>query len=349
MQEAATQLDLDIEFHAVSCTAHGDLCKHSDIKSFPTIRLYKANQDEIIPIEYWKLHPFGVLRLLGIEVEGQGGIVDKHDNSKVIAKVKPVRSAETIARTKQDVYNDAFLSFDFALRTNIFLSTGSLEDSTRTAFDKWVDLLGYALPPTWKIQKTIRAIRDDFEEAVESEESLVKLTEDYRPEVTEWSKSCTKGEPHAGYTCGLWELFHIMTVGVYEYNLMVTTEWDVIHTAEAADILHDYIANFFTCEECRRNFLQSFDACDHDRCSRLGSSTKDEHEWKQLALWLWETHNGVNVRLMKEKAQREGRMVTEEDERRAMWPSRLQCSTCWREDGTWDDDTIFKFLRISYW
>eukprot|EP00541_Cyclophora_tenuis_P011777 CAMPEP_0116558242 /NCGR_PEP_ID=MMETSP0397-20121206/9705_1 /TAXON_ID=216820 /ORGANISM="Cyclophora tenuis, Strain ECT3854" /LENGTH=190 /DNA_ID=CAMNT_0004083825 /DNA_START=67 /DNA_END=639 /DNA_ORIENTATION=+ len=113
--------------------------------------------------------------------------------------------------------------------------------------------------------------------------------------------------------------------------------------------LHVMSVGVIFSDECRRNFLSEYDSCAQNRCTRLGSSKKDPEEWKQLALWLWEAHNSVNVRLMKEKAEREGRLTTSEDEAKARWPSRLECRKCWNDDGTWDDEVIFKYLRIQYW
>ena len=38
-------------------------------------------------------------------------------------------------------------------------------------------------------------------------------------EMAGWSwQTCTYGENDMGYTCGLWQLFHVESVGVVEYN-----------------------------------------------------------------------------------------------------------------------------------
>ena len=106
---------------------------------------------------------------------------------------------------------------------------------------------------------------------------------------------------------------------------------------------------------CQENFLKAYDSCSFDRCNRLKPHTDDDEndsyptDWEQLPLWLWETHNAVNVRLLHERADREGKTVTAQDEVDVRWPSRLECPGCWRDDGSWDEDVVYKYLRITYW
>jgi hypothetical protein len=69
----------------------------------------------------------------------------------------------------------------------------------------------------------------------------------------------------------------------------------------------------------------------------------------EFPIWLYEFHNGVNVRLMKERAEREGRIATPEDEIAAQWPSRKDCPMCWHRDGKYVLTNVFIFLRLTYW
>jgi hypothetical protein len=68
-----------------------------------------------------------------------------------------------------------------------------------------------------------------------------------------------------------------------------------------------------------------------------------------MILHSFRTHNSVNVRLKKEQAEREGKLVTAEDEMKAQWPSRTDCPICWEKDGAWDEDVMYKYLRMEYW
>jgi len=204
--------------------------------------------------------------------------------------------------------------------------------------------LDSALPFTWRIHKALDRITDDIDDVVQDEKRLVAIMDETGPSNKQWSAGCPRG-----YTCGLWQLFHIMAVGVVEWNQLATSEGGILPVNDVADTLHNYISEFFACDVCRKNFIKEYDRCDQERCTRLGSSTTDVQEWKQLPLWLWEHHNAVNVRLLHEKAEREKRSATKEDEIAVMWPSREDCPVCWHADGTWDDETIYKFLRMKYW
>lgn len=264
---------------------------------------------------------------------------------------KGVRTDKAVVRrSKADVFNDAHLSFHFALRNSIYMSTGPLSNKTRDAFKDWLGLLQQSMPPTWEIQNLILALLEDFPNIVQSEENLLNVVNRFPPPRNKWSEACTKGVKGMGYTCGLWELFHIMTIGVVEWNLMIYDgDHLIMPVDDVAVTLRNYIEHFFGCEVCRENFLHGFDTCARDRCSRLHHSATTQQEWVQLPLWLYEFHNGVNLRLMRERASKEGWTPTRDDEIKAEWPPRDECPKCWREDGGWNEDMVYKFLRVEYW
>lgn len=97
-----------------------------------------------------------------------------------------------------------------------------------------------------------------------------------------------------------------------------------------------------------------YDDCGRDHCTRLKSElnmgTKDGSD-KELAMWLWEVHNDVNARLMKEAAQRQNRNVTREEIMASMFPTRKMCPDCWLDENMtkWDNATVFKFLDEWFW
>ena len=346
-----------INFYAVSCVAHDPVCKNQGVHGYPSIHAYPAGVINGTKFSGWEVHPFRLLTAMGIELPEGFEIDLREDSAKEISKdVKSSSSKGYVprrVRDKKELYADAFLSFDFGLRQGVFMNTEVLSNSTKDALREWLVLLQDSLPPVWKIQGMIRAITKDFDEAVKSEKAFLEHINPHRPEHTDWSSACTHEDGLPGYTCGLWELFHIMTVGVVEWNALSDSEWNMIPTLHAADTLRNYIANFFGCEVCQQNFLTAYDACSFDRCTRLHSYSDDPDpdEWKQLSLWLWETHNAVNVRLLHERAQREGRTVpvTLQDEINVKWPSTQDCYACWRKDGTWDEHFVYLYLRISYW
>jgi hypothetical protein len=103
-----------------------------------------------------------------------------------------------------------------------------------------------------------------------------------------------------------------------------------------------------------------YDNCGHDHCHRLkseitmspadGSDSAFELA-SELALWLWEVHNSVNARLMKEAAQRQNREVTHEELLASKFPTKKMCPSCWLNANMteWDNRSVFQFLDAWFW
>jgi hypothetical protein len=144
----------------------------------------------------------------------------------------------------------------------------------------------------------------------------------------------------------------IESVGVVEWNLnnVAGKSKSFYTTIEAAESLRSFIEHFFGCEVCRINFMHEYDSCSFNRCERLSTKIGRFDDWKELPLWLFEFHNGVNVRLMKERAEEQFRVSTTLQESRAVeWPSRKYCPSCWYGDGRFDPDRVYMFLQLTYW
>ena len=122
-----------------------------------------------------------------------------------------------------------------------------------------------------------------------------------------------------------------------------------IGVEEAAVTIRDYIENFFGCEVCRMNFMKAFDSCAHNRCTRLNNNATSMSEWKEFPLWLVETHNSVNIRLLHEKGEQEDFTPTPQDDINKRWPARDSCLNCWLDDGGWVGDHVIEHLKINYW
>lgn len=125
---------------------------------------------------------------------------------------------------------------------------------------------------------------------------------------------------------------------------------------KVAVTVRNFVEYFFGCEVCRSNLLDMYDACGHDHCTRLsGDETmaplEGRFEFKELALWLFDVHNAVNVRLMRESAERDDRIVSNAEELAAKFPSRQLCPKCWLDDDMekYNRDAVFDFLQGWYW
>lgn len=373
-----------VQFYAVSCTANRNLCRAHQIDGYPRIFLFAENAavNATADVTYWKLHAFDVLDKLGVQVPQLRLDVSETNSeaalgiSQTEAKVPVTGAFNSIAafnrlrfrnpkgtivpdvhnqRTKQQVFDDAYRSFDFNLRNGIFLKEGPLTNATQMALRDWLDLVKQTTPVVWQTHTVINAILADFDQAVRSEENLIKIIDRFPPPSPKWSLACTKGVVGMGYTCGLWQLFHIISVGVVEYNLMIPAADDTVlveltlPTTHAAETLRNFVEHFFGCDVCRLNFLKAYDSCAFDRCNRLTANEMNGDQWILFPIWLFETHNAVNARLFREKADRENRLATPAEEVATQWPAKNVCPKCWLDSGGWDEESVYKYLRTEYW
>lgn len=354
----------NVEVHAISCVAHKQLCKNNKINGYPRVYVFPAGSSNTThALQYWKMHP---LQVVNIMAGGEPNNLEPHFD--IIKETKRQASglrkrwfannqstkAPTPIRTKQNVFDDAYKSLDFNIRTGIYMTNGPMNNDTRDAFHAWVDLLVDTLPPTWSLaQKPLRALQERKDNITQGEEALVKVWDEHAAKPAKrWSDACSHGEAGGGYTCGLWQIFHILTVGATEWNLMLFNpkdDYNQLDLAKAAVTLRNFVDHFFACDVCKVHFVTSFDNCDLDRCDRIKQNGKTRKDFLQFAIWLFETHNAVNKRLLREKADREHQQVHPEDEIRVQYPSREACPSCWNQDGSWDEENIYRYLRLEYW
>jgi hypothetical protein len=251
-------------------------------------------------------------------------------------------------RSKYEIFDDAHLRFDFAMKTAIYTTAGRRPTKERTALKNMLRILQKCFPPSGSLQPVLQALLQDFDtKAGKSEELLQEIVHDYPPPTKTWSPACL--QHGTGYTCGLWQLFHIVRVGMVEWNALAPNDDLRLAPLEVADTLRNYVEVFFQCDECRANFLNDYDGCGHDRCNRLVDrkvGTTDT-EWREFPLWLYETHNGVNTRLRKERIEADEHEPATEYQ--VMWPPKSKCPSCWLSDGRWDEDQVYRFLRLEYW
>ncbi len=135
-----------------------------------------------------------------------------------------------------------------------------------------------------------------------------------------WTLACNRGPTSRGFTCGLWELLHIISIGsgIIENQLYGFEHGYMISQHDVTDTIRNFIGHFFRCDVCRINFVTMYDNCGHDHCTRLsnespfvarshkrtstGTGTGGRSIWmtnkssqaddqNEVAIWLWEVHN----------------------------------------------------------
>ena len=352
------KLHATVETFALSCVPQRKICNDKEIHGFPTVMYYPPNSIIGTKLQPFNLHPEEIFQMAGVSTAAQEGGekavgVLQQFSSNQFKKENNTPKSYFISRNRSDVLHDAHLSFDFAMKTAIFTQNGPLPEKPKKALREFLFAMKKTVPSNSSLQPVVRSLLNNFEHITKSPVSLNEFMTGYPPpEPTNiWSQASL--QHGTGYTAGLWILFHIMSVGLVQWNHFTKDDELKITPAAMADILRNYIEHFFQCEECRLNFLADFDACMFDRCNRLVTTATGGsiQKYIQYPLWLYETHNAVNVRLRKERIEQN--IVTENfsTEREIVWPPFNSCPSCWAslDKDRWDEVNVYKFLQQSYW
>ena len=143
---------------------------------------------------------------------------------------------------------------------------------------------------------------------------------------------------YRGYTCGLWSVFHSLTVA----SAVSTDQVQVLTKEEAQRPLLavlGYVTHFFSCEHCSRHFQQM--AKDELLREKVVDRTSGIY-------WLWRAHNKVNVRLS-------GDITEDPAFPKRVYPAKPNCRACstpsaertWDGD-EWDLDSVLQYLTSVY-
>lgn len=136
-----------------------------------------------------------------------------------------------------------------------------------------------------------------------------------------------------GFTCGLWFLFHYLTVQSAESE-------DSNDPLEVLQAVHGYVKYFFGCSDCSSHF-QSMAV--HKKIWNVAN--KDD-----AILWLWMAHNAVNNRLR-------GDITEDPIFPKISFPTPDMCPTCRRESlasvnvndkSHWDKNEVLEFFKRIY-
>lgn len=130
-----------------------------------------------------------------------------------------------------------------------------------------------------------------------------------------------------GYPCGLWKLFHYMTVNA-AFDPKTTKDSNPRIILEA---MHGYIKHFFGCEDCSMHFQQMAEKRELFKVM----------SWEESVLWLWRAHNEVNKRLA-------GDATEDPVYPKVQFPTKERCPQCWKNADNPDEVEILNYLKQMY-
>jgi hypothetical protein len=283
--------------------------------------------------------------------------------------------------------HNAAVSLAFVLKSGIYVHReDGLDDNRALALKEFLELVDWASPQAWSIRTgMIQDLLHNLPEIVSSSRKLSEIVDrhvaidtgdslwggfqestapsndtlslaDFFRNNTRWTEACTHSQRTMGYTCGMWDLFHILSIGTSwpSHQLYGFLSGYLTSPTDVFEILKRFVSHFFACEVCRINFIANFDNCGQNHCERLATlmpALQEDDDGNELAKIMAEAHNAVNTRLMSEDAQRHNRIVTEKERLSAIFPTVNQCPDCWKDDEMveYDSDAMVSFLKGWYW
>ncbi|XP_021695723.1 sulfhydryl oxidase 1 [Aedes aegypti] len=188
----------------------------------------------------------------------------------------------------------------------------TIEGERLLALQRFLNVLVRYFPFNENGMKFLKEVRQyvlnaEKEVNVESYASQIKILEQNRAPVfssNRWIGCSSTKDGLRRYPCGLWTLFHYMTVQAAESEIST----DPLEILQA---MHGYIKYFFGCSDCSNHFQQMA-----ARNKIWNVTSKDD-----AVLWLWSSHNEVNKRLS-------GDTTEDSDHPKIQFPSDAMCPEC---------------------
>lgn len=376
---------LHISFHAVSCELYPKICRNYKISGYPTFLGYKYGHDE-----WGDLRKRGVdLKMSLKEISATlelnittnsthtttTSTANKEDTATNTANKKDITSNTTnkedtdlssilqhktqrlqLTLSMMNITHNAAQSFLYALDS---LYTTPLTPKRTDTIHQFLQLCDWTIPLTWDLRTLIDTLLENVD--VPNEEDLHSLIQRQhsnsihirRSHTIEWTWN-TPCDVTNGYTCGLWSLFHILTLGSSrssneQYGL---SKGYNISQSNSAYIIKEFIHNILQCDECRSHFVKMYDNCGHHHCTTLSNDYRNNTDERAFVIWLWEVHNGINVRLLKEEYDQQNIKMKTMDLflNEVLYPTREICPDCWHNSMmSYSKEAVYQFLMTEYW
>ncbi|XP_057697466.1 sulfhydryl oxidase 1 [Corythoichthys intestinalis] len=157
-------------------------------------------------------------------------------------------------------------------------------------------------------------------------ENSVQVPDAALPEGVRWV-SCQGSQPHLRrYPCGMWTLFHLLTIQAKKFGGS--------DPKEVLNAMTGYISNFFGCRPCAEHFE-----------NMAKESLTEAKTFTDSILWLWSRHNRVNNRIA-------GALSEDPKFPKIQWPPPDLCADCHtvKDNGEhkWNTQQVLLFLQKYY-
>jgi len=356
--KSAADAGCPVDVVAVNCDAFRSFCTRFGVESVPKIVGFAKGTDVLNTDagEVLSEDPDELLAWIS-ETEKVAPIqnrkVEKEADDITPLSVGTGEEFGSSLGSKEMLKRDISSALRFGLETGVFLGRGSLEGAELDALFRWLEVNSQSFPGTTERNKIGRllaqlkrlaaSLRQDQKRNSISSEDFDKVLEKWDFAVFEpnqkqkWGAVWYLCSPrslkdlgvYGGYPCALWSLFHVLSVSSGHGG---ASPKKTVHA------ISDYVRYFFSCNECRENFIASNPDPEHDilrKAESLGVSQD-----RALVMWLWSEHNAVTRRLNHYILQSENNADAAASPRersrsrkkfklRQVFPSPDQCRKCY--------------------
>ncbi|GMF19024.1 unnamed protein product [Phytophthora fragariaefolia] len=321
-----------VKVGAVDCTQHSDICNSEGIFGYPGVKIHHvpadADKSVVMPrgardsraVIGWAerlMEEHGIesgvdMEVLNANLKNFRGEVDAAENGEGDAAY-----SDQSLQMKYRRLHDAGIAAVSTFQNGFFVGANVLEGERYDAALKWAEALAAAFPIK-KNRKALATLVDSMKTSNRwNHADWKRLLAKWKEEASEMTFpvnlfSSSDDEAWAyckTYTCGLWTLFHSITVSNVKASKKSTVQ--PLKPSQIMAAIRVYVKNFFGCEECREHFMLL------NPENIVGDLAKRDRDGPPaVAFWIWKMHNTVNKMLKKDQ-----------------WPSMTSCPICYVENG----------------
>eukprot|EP00927_Polykrikos_kofoidii_P021178 TRINITY_DN20131_c0_g1_i1.p1 TRINITY_DN20131_c0_g1~~TRINITY_DN20131_c0_g1_i1.p1 ORF type:complete len:564 (+),score=87.12 TRINITY_DN20131_c0_g1_i1:96-1694(+) len=369
--------DTRVHFGALNCAAHTKFCGGLGIEAYPTLRAYHNPDGADKASETREGAQVRLMTTLDdittyVRQKFASAGLEVATTAADAASFKPPfvsLSGSSWEASPEDRLHDAEIAILVSFRQGLFLKADNvggqsiLRGVILADMFQWLDFLSTTLPSA-TARANLHAIRERTD-AIVSESGFLEREEwydlldhlqlDQVPSVAgrvpeKYWRVC------GGYTCGLWTLFHLLTVAQVQKasdEVFLSAEATSTKNTNVLPRIRNFVADFFGCADCVRHFLQLYDSCALGRCAVSATAAMPadhasvdagdtDGDGSASVLWLWRAHNNVTARI----ASSSGNTAAGQTEE---WPSSRDCQRCRLPSGAWDEAEVLVHLKREYW
>jgi thiol oxidase len=303
-----------LKFGAVDCTTFDQICTRYNIMGYPRMKIFKLDPAGPMDPNFdtkVRGHPFNLIQqwieesLTKFNLASGVALKNWTEADNIQYQVIKLRGQQKGQEKKMlaidaraDRLRDAALALIFSLEGSFFIGTDIMEGERYAAAHLWLKSLSSRFP-----LEVNRKQLTELQKRFESQSSWTKgqwkvLIETWKREAVgqTYPLDLFSGTHYVvceGYTCGLWLLFHMLSVS---YEL----DDDELTSGDIASAIRGFVAHFFGCEICVNHFVRAVP----EKIGVKIDAANFPHE--ELVLWLFHIHNTANKHA-----------------KHPMWPSKL--------------------------